>query len=118
MTIADDILAALAEHTWLTDRELARLLGRDNRTIHSATKRMRAAKPKRIYCAGHMEEDDGHRRYPRPFYALGDLRCRPRPPRPPRDRSKRHRSAGAVRVDLDAPAVPLHLQARDAELLP
>lgn len=88
MSIADDIVQALAEHTWLTAAEMGRLVGRSAKTMTAVANRMCGARPKLIYCAGHVEEDEGCRKYPRPFYALGDLRCRARPPRPPRERHR------------------------------
>ena len=89
------VLALLAEHTWLTRSELCRLMGRDRHAVASVMSRMSRTWPnvgKRIYVAGYVHEDDGSRRYPRPFYALGDRRDTPKPKPDRNDVLRRYRA--------------------------
>lgn len=72
----NDILALLKEVGEVSPAEAAKLLGLDRMNVSTIMTRMRRDlkhKPKRIYIAHYVHDEDGQRRYPRPVYRLGSL---------------------------------------------
>lgn len=75
-TRVTDTLAALVEHGEITGLELAMQLGIDIKVAHGTLKRMATrtkAGLKRLYVVRYDSDNEGHKRYPRPVYAIGDL---------------------------------------------
>lgn len=99
--LVQGILAHLTEHGQATQAELQRALGLSRNLTAAILFRLRKpclTLPQRIHIADWAHEDECGRRYPRPVFALGRGKDKPKPKRDTRANSRRYRERNKGQV--------------------